>query len=97
MCGVRHHLGPVLRRGRYGGADGGAEGNVFCLEFSFKRPEGSSESVDSSYEGLKDAVGNPKDVILYPNHVPTNPEDIKQSHFLKGFHENYTHLLPKTS
>ena len=87
MCGVRHHLGPVLRGGRYGGADGRAEGNVFRLEFPFKRPEGSSESVDSGHESLKNAAGNPKDVLVYPNHVLTNPEDIKQNHFLKGFRE----------
>ena len=59
MCGLRHHLGAILRRGRYGGAYSGAEGNVFCLEFPFKRPEGSSEPTHSCYEVIRKFSGGP--------------------------------------
>ena len=48
---IRHHLGPVFRRGRYGGTDGGTKGNVRRVEFPFQRPEGCFAAVDPCNEG----------------------------------------------
>ena len=44
-------LGPVLRRRRYGGTDGGTKGNVCRVEFPFQRPEGRFAAVDPCNEG----------------------------------------------
>ena len=50
---IRHHPGPVFRRGRYGGTDGGTKGNVFRLEFPFQRPEGRFEAADPRHESAR--------------------------------------------